>query len=261
MNALSVFTYTDERQIRTVDREGEIWFVASDVSAILGYRDAHNLARRLDEDEKGTHSVSTPGGTQSVTVISEPGLYAAILGSQVDGATAFKRWVKHEVLPQIRRTGSYALPTAISFEDASADLVIAKALVMAQAKIDEAAARVAELEAPAAAWNSLANADGDYTVSDAAKILARDGIATGRDKLYAWLEQQRWIFRRGGRWQAYQTAVNAGLLVERINPFTDPRTQEQRLAAPQIRVTPKGLERLRQRLSEQRSLALVEDGA
>nr|WP_307962378.1 Bro-N domain-containing protein [Salinispora arenicola] len=66
---------------------------------MLGYRMASDMTRRLDEDDRGTRSVRTPSGQQSMTVISEAGLYAAILGSQVEGAREFKRWVTHDELP------------------------------------------------------------------------------------------------------------------------------------------------------------------
>lgn len=95
-------------EIRAVEREGEFWFVASDVAKLLGYRDAANMIRRLDEDEKGTHSASTPGGVQELRVVNESGLYAAILGSKREGAKQFRRWVTHDLLPTLRRTGFYS---------------------------------------------------------------------------------------------------------------------------------------------------------
>lgn len=100
---MSTFIITHQfqaEQVRVLEIDGEPWFVASDVARILGYRDAANLCRRLDDDDRGTRSVSTPGGEQRMTVVSEPGLYAAVLGSQVPGARDFKRWVTHEVLPR-----------------------------------------------------------------------------------------------------------------------------------------------------------------
>lgn len=94
--------------VRVLTREdGELWFVASDVATALEYRDAGNMARNLDEDEKGTHIVSTLGGEQGVLIINEAGLYSAILRSRKPAAKRFKRWVTHEVLPNIRKTGSY----------------------------------------------------------------------------------------------------------------------------------------------------------
>lgn len=247
MTALTVFTYT-EHEIRTLVIDGEPWFVAADVAQILGYRMASDMTRRLDEDEKGTHSVRTPGGEQLATIVSESGLYAAILGSKIPTARDFKRWITHDILPQIRRAGSYNSPTAISFEEMTAQVISGL-----QERIEAAQARAKELEAPAAAWNGLSNAEGDFTVSDAAKILARDGITTGPRKLYDWMESNGWIFRRGGRWQAMQTAINAELLVERITSgYFDQVTGERKQADPQVRVTPKGLGRLRDLLNTAR---------
>lgn len=242
--SLDVFTYADQ-QVRTVVIDGEPWFVATDVSAILGYRMASDMTRRLDEDEKGTHSMRTPGGSQNVTVISEPGLYAAILGSKVDGAKAFKRWITRDVIPQIRKTGSYGTPTGMTFEQMTAHVMDELAR-----RIAETEARNAELEAPAAAWNDLACADGDVTITDAAKVLGRAGIASGQRKLHDWLHVNGWIFHKGGRWQAMQTAVNAGFLVEKISDYRHP--SGERRVTTQIRVTPKGLERLRSLLTEAR---------
>ena len=99
--------------LRALLVDGEPWFIAQDVANMLGYRDSYNLTRRLDEDEKGTHSVSTPGGVQDMTIISESGMYVAILGSQIDGAKAFKKWVTSDVLPAIRKTGEYATPKTL----------------------------------------------------------------------------------------------------------------------------------------------------
>lgn len=243
---LDLFRY-DDQEVHVVVIDDEPWFVAGDVARILGYRMASDMTRNLDEDEKGTHVLRTPGGDQTVSVISEPGLYEAILRSRVPQAQAVKRWVKHEVLPAIRKTGSYGSPAGISFEEMTAQVIHGL-----QERIEAAQARAKELEAPAAAWNGLAKADGDFTVSDAAKILGRDGIATGPRKLYDWLDANGWVFRRGGRWQAMQTAENAGLLVMRVTTgYFDQNTGERKHGDPQVRVTAKGLERLRELLSEQ----------
>lgn len=101
------FTF-NENTIRAINKDNEIWFVATDVSAVLEYRDAFNMTRILDDDEKGTHTVSTLGGDQEVTVISESGLYHAVLKSRKQVAVEFRKWVTKEVLPSIRRTGSYS---------------------------------------------------------------------------------------------------------------------------------------------------------
>jgi prophage antirepressor-like protein len=254
MNALDLFRY-DDHEVRVTVVDGEPWFVAADVAAVLGLGNMHSSLALLDEDEKGVHSVETLGGLQQVTVINEAGLYSLILRSRKPEAKAFKRWITHDVLPAIRKTGSYGSPVGISFEEMTAQVIHGL-----QERIEAAQARARELEAPAAAWESLAKADGDFTVTDAAKILGRDGIATGQRKLYDWLDAHGWIFRKGGRWQAMQTAVNAGLLVERVTTgYFDQSTGERKHGDPQVRVTAKGLERLRELLSEQ-ALTVVEGG-
>lgn len=108
-------------QVRIVTVDGKPWFVAGDVSRILGYRMASDMTRRLDMEDRGTHSARTPGGEQEIAVISEPGLYSAILGSRVEGAREFKRWVTHDVIPEIRKTGSYSTPKTL--EERALELV------------------------------------------------------------------------------------------------------------------------------------------
>ena len=108
MNNLETFKNADFGEIRTVEIENEIFFVATDVCRALGID--RTATRRLDDDEKGMRSVHTPGGVQDLTVINEYGLYALVLNSRKPSAKAFKRWITHEVIPAIRRTGSYSIP-------------------------------------------------------------------------------------------------------------------------------------------------------
>lgn len=101
------------RPVRVVtDSQGEPWFVAADVLATIGLD--RKALERLDDDEKGVSSIHTPGGGQEMTTVNEPGLYTLVLGSRKAEAKRFKRWVTHEVLPSIRKNGSYAVPSAIA---------------------------------------------------------------------------------------------------------------------------------------------------
>lgn len=104
------------QNLRIVQREGEPWFVAADAARMLGHRDAEKLTRSLDDDERGTQNVGTLGGEQDVSVISEAGLYRAIVQRRATDAipaetrariARFQRWVFHDVLPAIRKTGRY----------------------------------------------------------------------------------------------------------------------------------------------------------
>lgn len=109
MNDLQIFIYSGE-QLRTIQRPDGLWWVLRDVCRVLGLAEPHRVASRLDDDEKGRTLMTTPGGTQEVTIINEPGLYAVILRSDKPEAKDFKRWVTHDVLPSIRRTGAYGVP-------------------------------------------------------------------------------------------------------------------------------------------------------
>ena len=104
--ALIPFAYQD-RLVRSMMRQGEPWFVAKDVAVILGYRDAPNMVRMLDDDEKGYSNLSILGGEQEMLVINESGLYCAVVRSRRPEAKPFRKWVTGEVLPALRRTGSY----------------------------------------------------------------------------------------------------------------------------------------------------------
>mgnify|MGYP001687745678 CR=1 FL=1 len=106
--ALTPFHYGDE-QVRTYEEDGEIWFIATDVARVLGYRDAEKMTRNLEEDEVGTHIVGTRAGSRSVSTISLAGLFHVLNTARVETVRPFKRWVNHKVLPSIYRTGSYSL--------------------------------------------------------------------------------------------------------------------------------------------------------
>ena len=106
------FHYGDETVRTHTDADGQVWFVATDIARILGYKDASHALRGLEEDEKGLHIVETLGGKQTLTIVSEAGLYTLLVRARVEAAKPFRRWVTHEVLPSIRRTGSYSLPGA-----------------------------------------------------------------------------------------------------------------------------------------------------
>ncbi|EWG13784.1 prophage antirepressor [Xylella fastidiosa Mul-MD] len=100
--------------VRIVMRDGNPWFVATDVAVALGYRDAANAARHVGAHQKGTHIVSTIKGNQSLTIVSEGGLYRLVLRSRKPEAVAFSDWVTDEVLPSIRKTGSYVSNDTVS---------------------------------------------------------------------------------------------------------------------------------------------------
>lgn len=118
MNTLQVFENPEFGSIRTVEIDGEPWLVGKDVAVALGYKEPTKAVReRVDREDRGVSKIDTPSGTQDMTIINESGLYSLILSSKLPGAKKFKRWVTAEVLPSIRKTGGYSVPSA---EDAPA---------------------------------------------------------------------------------------------------------------------------------------------
>lgn len=110
MTEIRPFTFpTTGQDVRTLLVDGEPWFVGRDVCDVLDIENVTRALAALDEDEKGLQSMKTPGGPQEMAVISESGLYSLILRSRKPEARVVKRWVTHEVLPTIRKTGTYSI--------------------------------------------------------------------------------------------------------------------------------------------------------
>lgn len=227
-------------RVRVVEIGDEPWFVLADIALVLGITAPARLAARLDEGMRQTHPLATGGGVQQMTVVSEAGMYEVVIRSDKPGAAAFRAWITGEVLPQIRRTGTYGVAQLDPTSPDGMRLVL-----------QAATAALAELEVAkpkAEAWDELAAADGDYSVGDAAKILARAGIDIGQTRLFATLAELGWAFRRSGRWQAAQRYVDRGFLAHRAQSHRHPDTDAVVIDAPQLRVTPNGVRALRDRL-------------
>ena len=126
--SIQLFQY-QQHQVRVarIDENGAPWFVAKDVCDVLGLTEVSKIIENLDEDEKGTSTVRTPGGPQEMSTVSEAGLYSLILRSRKPEAKGFKRWLTHEVLPAIRKTGRYSLiqpATELDAIEANAHLLV-----------------------------------------------------------------------------------------------------------------------------------------
>jgi len=111
MTDLVPFSF-ESHDVRVVMRDGQPWWVLTDVCRVLEIVNPARSASRLDDDEKGIHTMNTLGGPQAVTVINESGLYSLIFTSRKAAAKRFKKWVTSEVLPTIRATGRYAAPVS-----------------------------------------------------------------------------------------------------------------------------------------------------
>lgn len=236
MNDIIPFQF-DTHDVRISDQDGQPWFVAADVCNVLGISKHRDAVARLDDDETNTVIVDTPGGPQSVCAISESGLYALIIRSRKPAAARFRKWVTSEVLPSIRRTGSYGASAAPL--DLNDPATLHRLLLDHTGKTLASEERIAELAPKAAALDRLTDAKGSLCITDAAKAL---GVPPRR--LFAWLEANQWTYRRsdGGHWVAFQSQLTAGRL-EHKGMTIEVRGRPDKLVE-QVLITPKGLARL-----------------
>lgn len=243
--SIDVFTHNSVG-VRAPIYDGEPWFVAADVARLLEYRMASDMTRRLDDDEKGTRSVRTPGGHQEMTVISESGFYAAILGSQSTKAKAVKRWLTHEVLPSIRETGTYSTTPALTDDE-----LIHQALSISATRVAALTERVAELEPKAElAENYLTASAGSRLVGEAAKILGMK-----EKQLRAFLLAEKLIF--------VKHATCGNVLYDHYSDFA-PHFEARETVVNHtwgscnhytLRITPRGIDLIRKRLRDQEEAA------
>lgn len=253
MSDLIPFTYGD-RPVRVVTVDGEPWFVAVDVCAVLGLGNPRSSVALLDGEDRDVHTMDTPGGPQRVGVVNEPGLYSLVLRSRKAEARQFKRWITHEVLPSIRKTGGYQV------ERFEIPQTFAEALELAAKQtreLEAAAAKVAELEPSARAWDTLADTGSDFSTREAAYILNRDpAISTGQNRLMNLLREWRVIGLDNRPYAAHATHVT-------LRPQTrwDADRQERVPARPQVRITVAGLKYLHTRLGGSQPLDLSKDVA
>lgn len=205
--------------------------------------------------------MSTPGGVQNMTVITEAGLYRAILnrelgyldGEQKEFVRRFQRWVTHEVLPSIRKHGAYATEATIDRILANPDfgIKLLTDLKEERAKRAEAENQVRELEPKAKALDDFTDVPDALLVRDAAKLLSNAGAPIGEKGLRDWLSQHGWMYRHAGTWWAASERVKAGHLV-----VVESRSHGQHkdgsifAFAPTVKITRKGLALLHRRLGE-----------
>lgn len=206
--------------LRTLtDKAEEPWFVAKDVCDILELGTEH-LRRDLDEDEV-TEATNLPNwqvgsnGGRVPLIISEPGLYKLVMRSRKPEAKEFQRWVTHEVLPQIRKTGGY-IPTSESDSDedimARAVLVAQKTIKQKNQQIAEQQTRIVELEPKARFADAVAASDGTCLVGELAKMLRQNGMDIGQNRLFRLLQADGYLGKSGSnRNVPTQKAMDLGL--------------------------------------------------
>lgn len=199
--------------LRTLtDEAGEPWFVAKDVCDILGHSNVSMALDRLDDDERSKFNLGRQGETN---IVNEAGLYVLVLGSRKPEAHEFKRWVTHEVLPQIRKTGGY-IPASETDDDMT---ILAKAVMIGQRTMEEQKRRIAEqqsriveLEPKALFADAVAASDGTCLVGELAKMLRQNGLNIGQNRLFQLLRDDGFFGKSGSnRNVPTQKAMDLGL--------------------------------------------------
>ena len=265
-----VFPSTGQK-VRTAVVDGEPLVCHVDVCALLQHSNPSVAIRLVDDEDKllidtretdnDALNRAIPGNART-WFLTEAGFYTLALASQAPGAKRLRRWITHEVLPALRKNGSYSIPLADPLDEIERQTVITmRAVALAKrerVRADIAESLVRELVPSANAWDILATADGDFAAGDAAKILSRDpAINLGERTLLGVLIALGWAYRQRGdrRPRAYQHAVRTGRLTE-LPQQPVWRSGRRSRSVPQVRVTVKGLLELHRRLGSGRQLAL-----
>lgn len=191
---IQVFNNDQFGSIRaSLSSDGQPWFVAKDVCDSLGIGKYRDALSRLDDDERGSVLVDTPGGPQTVGTVSEAGFYKLVMRSRKPEAKAFQRWVTHEVLPAIRRTGGYM----VAKQDETPEQIMARAVLVAQDTIERQKRQIDELKPKALFADAVAASDGTCLVGELAKMLKQNGVNIGQNRLFAWLRENGYLGKTG----------------------------------------------------------------
>lgn len=192
MNELKIFDNEEFGQIRTVTENKEPWFVASDICKALDIANTTQAVSRLDHDEKSMLNIGLSGG--ATNCVNEFGLYTLILASRKPSAKKFKRWITHEVLPSIRKTGGY-IPVE---ESDSNEEILSKALLIATRTIEKRNARIEEMKPKELFADAVSTSETTILIGELAKILKGNGLDIGQNRLFERLRQDGFLIKRKG---------------------------------------------------------------
>lgn len=202
MNDLKIFENPAFGQVRTLELEGEPWFVGKDVAQALGYSNTRDaLDRHVDDEDKNT--VVNPDGNRgnpNMIIINESGLYSLVLSSKLPTAKAFKRWITSEVIPSIRKHGAYITPDTLEQMIADPDTTI-RLLTTLKEERQERVRLEAEAKAnrPKVLFaDAVATAHTSILIGELAKLLKQNGVDMGQNRLFDWMRKHGYLIARKG---------------------------------------------------------------
>ncbi|OXZ40013.1 phage antirepressor KilAC domain-containing protein [Finegoldia magna] len=201
MNELQIFKNNEFGEIRTVTKNNEPWFIATDVCSALDISNTSQALTRLDDDEKNTIILNEGIGNPNKSIVSEYGLYNLILASRKKEAKKFKRWITHEVIPTIRKHGAYMSSEVIEKTLSDPDYLIRLATNLKEEKAKRALAEAQiERDKPKVLFaDSCEVAENSILIGEFAKRLKQNGYNIGQNKLFEWLRQHDYLCKSGER--------------------------------------------------------------
>lgn len=199
-STLQHFTAPCGTELRTVVKDGQIFFVGKDVAQALGYVNTKSALARHCRGVRATYPIiDSLGRTQEVRIIGEPDFFRLVCGSEIPSAQAFESWVFEEVLPAIHRSGGYM----VSVKDETPEQLMARALKVAEETLARAQARNKELEntieeaKPKVLFaDAVADSDSTCLIGELAKIIRQNGYPIGQNRLFKWLRENRYLTRQ-----------------------------------------------------------------
>ena len=197
MNDVKIFESPEFGQVRTTVIGGEPWFVAADVCRALDLGNPTRALDRLDDDERTLISIKGASNGKPVNGVNEPGLYSLVLGSRKPEAKAFKRWITHEVIPAIRKTGGYQVPQSPAEQMAQGILAAQKLLAERDATIAKQNEQIAVLTPKGIFADAVTASKTSILVGGLAKLIKQQGIDIGQKRLFAWMRENGFLIKSG----------------------------------------------------------------
>ena len=207
MKDIQIFNNPEFGEVRTVVIDDEPWFVGKDVAGILGYKNPNEAIHdHVDSEDKFLRSergremlklfssvkeMQGELGRQDNWFINESGVYSLVFGSKLESAKKFKRWITHDVIPAIRKTGGYRVPQ-------SPEEQMAQGLLAAQKLLAEKDKRIKEMRPKEIFADAVSVSKTDILIGDLAKLIKQNGHDIGQKRLFSWLREKGYLIKRKG---------------------------------------------------------------
>lgn len=190
MENIQVFNNSEFGDIRTIQLNNETYFVGRDVANALGYSDSFGaLKKHVMSDDKLVCQIDSAGQKRDATVINESGVYALVFGSKLESAKRFKHWVTSEVLPTLRKTGSYGMPQGKE--------LLALAVIEAQKTIEEKDKEIERMRPKEVFADAVASSKDSILIGELAKLICQNGYSVGQNRLFTWMRDNGYLMVQG----------------------------------------------------------------